>query len=122
MRAEEVIALIYAHATKDERMWDRSVDAIFASMKRKGLDSVAQDIKDAYMGYRCVESKIGQTKDDTSYVHEVWLKKCPCCGHESEILHGDAINSRVKCSFCGLMTEVDYEEGAIATWNRRVNE
>jgi len=56
MRAEEVITLIYAHATKDERMWDRTVDAIFASMKRKGLDSVAQDIKDAYMGYRCVES------------------------------------------------------------------
>ena len=58
-------------------------------------------------------------------VFGIYLKQCPCCGHEARFtIHGEKpFSVRVECtdiSHCGLMQEWfdTYEEAANA-WNRR---
>ena len=50
MRAGFVIALIYAHATEDDRMWDAAVKALAENEEQKGNDVLAADIWDAGRG------------------------------------------------------------------------
>lgn len=50
MRAGFVIALIYAHATGDDRMWEAAVKALAENEEQKGNDILAADIRDADRG------------------------------------------------------------------------
>lgn len=50
MKMGFVIALIYAHATKDEHMWETAVEALAEDEERKGRDILAADILDANQG------------------------------------------------------------------------
>ena len=50
MKIGFVIALIYAHATKDDEMWKTAVEALAEDEKRKGNDILAADIRDASQG------------------------------------------------------------------------
>ena len=50
MKIGFVIALIYAHATKDEAMWENAVEALAEDEERKGRDILAADILDANQG------------------------------------------------------------------------
>lgn len=50
MRASFVIALIYAHATGDDEMWEAAVKALAENEEQKGNDILAADIRDACQG------------------------------------------------------------------------
>lgn len=45
-----VIALIYAHAIEDEKMWKEAVEALAEDEWKKGHDVLATDIRDAAQG------------------------------------------------------------------------
>ena len=53
------------------------------------------------------------------------LKPCPFCGREAVICSPDAYRytqSIVGCEFCRIFFVDDFEENAIAAWNRRAYE
>ena len=50
MKVSTVISLIYAHATKDEDMWSRTIDRLANDELLKGNDILAHDIRDADKG------------------------------------------------------------------------
>ena len=50
------------------------------------------------------------------------LKPCPFCGGEADIWRCEYTGNcyMVGCSYCHMFAMSDYEDEAIATWNRRV--
>ena len=50
MKVSMVISLIYAHATKDEDMWYRTINRLAGDELLKGNDVLARDIRDANNG------------------------------------------------------------------------
>lgn len=62
MKVSMVISLIYAHATKDEEMWSRTIDCLASDELRKGNDVLAQDIRDADKGILHTGSEVKSAK------------------------------------------------------------
>lgn len=50
MKVSMVISLIYAHATKDDDMWSRTIDRLANDEMSKGNKILANDIRDADKG------------------------------------------------------------------------
>lgn len=49
------------------------------------------------------------------------LKPCPFCGKKpASMLVGDVRHYRIRCEYCGIMTDAEDRETVIKTWNRRV--
>lgn len=75
MKIGYVIALIYAHATKDERMWKETVEALAEDEWKKGHDVLATDIRDAAQGKLHTASAV----DPPSYVELSKVEEYPSC-------------------------------------------
>ena len=68
MKVTMVISLIYAHATKDEDMWSRTVDRLANDELSKGNKVLAHDIRDANNGI--LHTGAGEKPSDKAVLSE----------------------------------------------------
>lgn len=61
MKAGLIVSLVYAHATEDKGMWERTISAICEDECLKGQDVLARDIEDANKGILHTEPRIPPT-------------------------------------------------------------
>ena len=52
------------------------------------------------------------------------LKPCPFCGGDADLWHNEYTNACyiAGCSYCRMFAMSDYEDEAIAAWNRRTDD
>lgn len=94
------------------------VTMVIPNLEFEPADNDLYEIQYRAADWLCINPDRVEIKKEVTNM--VGLRSCPFCGREPSMLIVDTMHYRIRCEWCGVMTDADTRENVIEVWNRRV--